>query len=131
MAGRFGSGSAFGWESGDDEAAAEAAIEECELRGYEDRMMNELSGGERQRVVMARAVATGAQILLLDEPTANLDLAHQASMFRLVREKCRSGGYSSIVITHDITCVGVCRPGADAERRTDTSIGTRKKCCGD
>ena len=102
LAGRFASGSAFGWESSDDESAAEAAIEECELRGYEGRMMNELSGGERQRVVMARAVATGAHILLLDEPTANLDLAHQASMFRLVREKCRSGGYSSIVITHDI-----------------------------
>jgi len=52
--------------------------------------------------VLARALATGAKILLLDEPTANLDLAHQASMFRLVREKCRRDGYSSIVITHDI-----------------------------
>jgi iron complex transport system ATP-binding protein len=40
--------------------------------------------------------------LLLDEPTANLDLAHQASMFRLVRNKCRAAGYTAVVITHDI-----------------------------
>jgi len=64
--------------------------------------MNELSGGERQRVVLARALATGAKILLLDEPTANLDLAHQAMMFRLVSERCRRDGASSVVITHDL-----------------------------
>ena len=102
LAGRFASGATFGWESGSDMAAAEAAIGECELRGFENRMMNELSGGERQRVVLARALATEARVLLLDEPTANLDIAHQASMFRLVREKCRAGGFSAIVITHDI-----------------------------
>jgi iron complex transport system ATP-binding protein len=64
--------------------------------------MNELSGGERQRVVLARALATGADILLLDEPTANLDLAHQAMMFRLVRERCRGCRSSAVVITHDL-----------------------------
>jgi iron complex transport system ATP-binding protein len=64
--------------------------------------MNHLSGGERQRVVLARALATGAKILLLDEPTANLDLAHQAMMFRLVRERCRTAGASAVVITHDL-----------------------------
>jgi iron complex transport system ATP-binding protein len=64
--------------------------------------MNHLSGGERQRVVLARALATGANILLLDEPTANLDLAHQAMMFRLVRDRCDKAGASAIVITHDL-----------------------------
>ena len=64
--------------------------------------MNELSGGERQRVVLARALATEAKVLLLDEPTANLDLAHQAMMFRLVRERCRGDGYAAVVITHDL-----------------------------
>jgi iron complex transport system ATP-binding protein len=64
--------------------------------------MNELSGGERQRVVLARALATNARILLLDEPTANLDLSHQAMMFRLVRERCRSCKASAVVITHDL-----------------------------
>jgi iron complex transport system ATP-binding protein len=102
LAGRFANGSVFGWESDEDLAATKNALTECELEEFEDRLMNELSGGERQRVVLARALATGAKILLLDEPTANLDLAHQASMFRLVREKCKVKGYSSVVITHDI-----------------------------
>ena len=64
--------------------------------------MNELSGGERQRVVLARALATDARVLLLDEPTANLDLAHQAMMFHLVRERCLHRSGSAVVITHDL-----------------------------
>ena len=102
LAGRFANGSAFGWESDEDVTATKRSLTECELDGFEDRLMNELSGGERQRVVLARAIATGANILLLDEPTANLDLAHQASMFRLVRDKCRTEHHSAVVITHDL-----------------------------
>jgi len=102
LAGRFVHGSAFGWESEDDIAAARKALADCELTDFAGRLMNELSGGERQRVVLARALATGANVLLLDEPTANLDLAHQAMMFRLVRERCKNGGASAVVITHDL-----------------------------
>jgi iron complex transport system ATP-binding protein len=102
LAGRFVHGGAFGWESEMDITAARKALEECDLAEYETRLMNQLSGGERQRVVLARALATGANILLLDEPTANLDLAHQAMMFRLVRERCETAGASAIVITHDL-----------------------------
>jgi iron complex transport system ATP-binding protein len=102
LAGRFANGSAFGWESGDDIAAARNALSECDLEGFADRLMNQLSGGERQRVVLARAVATDAKIFLLDEPTANLDLAHQALMFRLIRERCREQNCSAVVITHDL-----------------------------
>jgi iron complex transport system ATP-binding protein len=102
LAGRFANGSAFGWESENDIAAARKALSQCDLGEFGDRLMNELSGGERQRVVLARALATDASILLLDEPTANLDLAHQAMMFRLVRERCRDVNASAIVITHDL-----------------------------
>jgi iron complex transport system ATP-binding protein len=102
LAGRFASGSAFGWESENDISIANEALSKCDLEQFGDRLMNELSGGERQRVVLARALATTAQILLLDEPTANLDLAHQAMMFRLVRERCRGCGAAAMVITHDL-----------------------------
>ncbi len=102
LSGRFVHGGAFGWESATDIEFAERALADCDLAGFASRLMNELSGGERQRVVLARALATGAKILLLDEPTANLDLAHQAMMFRLVRERCRSCGASAVVITHDL-----------------------------
>jgi len=102
LSGRFASGSAFGWETETDIAIARKALDECDLGEFYHRLMNELSGGERQRVVLARAIATDARILLLDEPTANLDLAHQALMFRLVRERCRGCSASAIVITHDL-----------------------------
>ena len=102
LAGRFAQGTAFGWETADDLEIALDCLRQCDLDGYERRQMNQLSGGERQRVVLARSLATRASILLLDEPTANLDLAHQALMFRLVRERCRAENFSAIVITHDL-----------------------------
>ena len=102
LSGRFVHGNAFGWESEANVEFAEKALADCDLAEYETRLMNHLSGGERQRVVLARAIATNARILLLDEPTANLDLAHQAMMFRLVRERCGESNYSAIVITHDL-----------------------------
>ena len=102
LAGRFAHGNAFGWETMSDLQIAENALRICDLADFENRLMNRLSGGERQRVVLARALATQAQILLLDEPTANLDLAHQALMFRLVRERCKSRRLSAVVITHDL-----------------------------
>lgn len=102
LAGRFAHGGVFGWETENDLRIAENALQMCDLESYESRLMNELSGGERQRVVLARALATEAGILLLDEPTANLDLAHQALMFRLVRERCRSCESSAVIITHDL-----------------------------
>ncbi len=102
LSGRFAHGGVFGWESEDDLQIAQNALEMCDLKDYEARMMNELSGGERQRVVFARALATRAGILLLDEPTANLDLSHQAILFRLVRERCETCDSSAVIITHDL-----------------------------
>ena len=102
LAGRFVHGGVFGWETERDLEIARSALEMCDLEKFENRLMNRLSGGERQRVVLARALATEAKILLLDEPTANLDLAHQAQMFGLVRRKCEREGASAVVITHDL-----------------------------
>src|SRR5690606_2157973 len=102
LTGRFAYGSSFGWESGRDIEAAERAIADCELESFATRRMNDLSGGERQRVVLARALASEGRVLLLDEPTANLDLAHQTLMFRLVVERCAEHQYAAAIITHDL-----------------------------
>lgn len=102
LAGRFARGGAFGWETEKDLQVSFNCLEICDLKNYADRVMNQLSGGERQRVILARALATEAKILLLDEPTTNLDLSHQALMFQLVRERCERCESSAIVITHDL-----------------------------
>jgi len=92
----------WGWESDRDVEVVQQVLNETELAGFESRLMNELSGGERQRAVLARALATEAQVLLLDEPTANLDLAHQATMLRLVRTRCDTRETTAVVVTHDV-----------------------------
>jgi iron complex transport system ATP-binding protein len=103
LGGRYASSSgAWGWESDRDVDVARGVLRETELEGFEGRLMSELSGGERQRAVVARALATEAMIFLLDEPTANLDLAHQATMLKLVRVRCDRQNASAVVVTHDV-----------------------------
>jgi ABC-type cobalamin/Fe3+-siderophores transport system ATPase subunit len=93
---------AWGWETERDLEVADEVLSETELTELSGRPMNELSGGERQRAVLARALATEALFLLLDEPTANLDLSHQATLLALVRSRCDNQGVSALVVTHDI-----------------------------
>ncbi len=104
LGGRYAwaSTSGWGWETSRDVDVARAVLRETQLEPLSGRLMNELSGGERQRAVLARALATEAGVLLLDEPTANLDLAHQAAILALVRNRCDSRGAAALVVTHDI-----------------------------
>ena len=69
-----------------DRAAVEQALDRTETTAFADRPVGSLSGGERQRVVLARALAQAAPLLLLDEPTASLDINHQVRVLGLVRE---------------------------------------------
>ena len=92
----------WGWETERDLNIAESVLRETELTELSARLMNELSGGERQRALMARALATEAPILLLDEPTANLDLSHQSTLLSLVRNRCDQQRTAALVVTHDI-----------------------------
>ena len=102
LGGRFSAGKWFGWETDEDIELARIAIRETGLVEFETRLMNELSGGERQRAVIARALASGASVLLLDEPTANLDIAEQAKMLARIRSRCSSSGASAVFVTHDL-----------------------------
>ena len=92
----------WGWENERDVEVARDALHATELDGFESRVLSELSGGERQRAVLARALATEAKTFLLDEPTANLDLAHQATMLRLIKTRCDTEKCAAAVVTHDV-----------------------------
>jgi iron complex transport system ATP-binding protein len=104
LGGRFAwaNNSGWGWETERDLHVAHEVLQETELAELSGRLMNELSGGERQRALMARALATEAPILLLDEPTANLDLSHQATLLALVRNRCDRHQAAALVVTHDL-----------------------------
>jgi len=84
-----------------DEAAMAAALMRCDVSGFEHRKIETLSGGEWQRVRMARALAAMPQLLLLDEPTAALDVGHEMALFELLRQLAIEG-LGVMVITHDL-----------------------------
>jgi iron complex transport system ATP-binding protein len=93
------------FESKADVAAAEAALARLGLEALTDRSVLELSAGERQLVHLARALAQEAQVLLLDEPTAHLDLAHRALVLGCLRELAREGR-AVLVVSHDLAAAG-------------------------
>jgi iron complex transport system ATP-binding protein len=87
----------------DDRRRALDALERVGCADLTDRRVDELSGGERQNVVLARALAQDTPILLLDEPTAHLDVGHQIAVFRLVRELAQETGLAVLAAIHDLT----------------------------
>jgi iron complex transport system ATP-binding protein len=92
---------ALGLESHDDVRRAQAAMERMGIAELADRSVFELSGGERQLAVFARALAQEPELLLLDEPTAFLDLRHRIEVLRAVREQAREGR-AALVVSHDL-----------------------------
>ena len=90
-------------ESSHDLEAVRRAMVATDTWRFADRLFGELSGGERQRVIVARALAQETPILLLDEPTAHLDIGHQASVLRLVRDSARNDGKAVLAVVHDLT----------------------------
>ena len=95
----------FGWLHREDRRAVERALGEMDLKGLAERPVGELSGGERKRAVIARALAQEARILLLDEPTAHLDVSHALELFGLLKGLARSGRLV-VVASHEMWQLG-------------------------
>jgi len=85
----------------EDEACVRQALSQVDLAGFEERSMLSLSGGEQQRVMLAQALAQGAGMLLLDEPTAHLDVHHQFEFVEHVRALV-SAGRTVVAAFHDL-----------------------------
>lgn len=99
--GRYAHLSRFRSEGPADRQAVAAALESTETAELADRLLQDLSGGEQQRVLLARALAQEAALLLLDEPTANLDVAHQLRVFTLIRRLVDKGA-TTVSAVHDL-----------------------------
>jgi iron complex transport system ATP-binding protein len=96
----------FGTETRADLAVVEAVLERLELTGFVDRALGSLSGGELQRVVLARALAQQAPVLLLDEPTSALDVGHQQQVLELVDALRLERELTVMSAMHDLTLAG-------------------------
>jgi iron complex transport system ATP-binding protein len=96
----------FGTERRADHRAVDAALQQLDLVEFAHRRLDTLSGGERQRATLARALAQDAPLLLLDEPTAALDLGRQQQVLELVHELRARRGLTVVSTMHDLTLAG-------------------------
>ena len=102
LMGRFPHRSLGLFESAADREIAARAMETTAVADLADRTMGTLSGGEAQRVHIAAALAQEPEVLLLDEPTASLDLQHQLAVHHILKDLAEKGRMAVVVVTHDI-----------------------------
>jgi len=91
----------LGFETAKDVVRAREAMERVGVAELADRSVLELSGGERQLLLLARALAQDARVLLLDEPTSHLDLRHRVTVLEQVRAFV-AGGRAALIVSHDL-----------------------------
>lgn len=110
LMGRYPHLGAFELEGPRDVAVAREALQATGTAHLAPRRFSTLSGGEKQRVIIASALAQEADVLLLDEPTASLDLGYQIDVAALLRQLNRERGLTIVVATHDLNfAAGLCR----------------------
>ena len=100
--GRFPHRGLFGRTAADDQQAVERAIEIADISALRNRAIGTLSGGERQRAFIAMSLAQTPELLLLDEPTTFLDIAHQLDLLELLSRLNREQGLTVIMVMHDV-----------------------------
>ncbi|MHB8574865.1 MAG: ABC transporter ATP-binding protein [Dehalococcoidia bacterium] len=93
----------LGSETETDLRIARAAMARTDTEQLAERRVDELSGGERQRLLLARALAQQTPILLLDEPTAHLDIGHQAELMEVIASLRRESRLAVLAVVHDLT----------------------------
>jgi len=96
----------FGTEGRADHHAVDAALDQLDLQDFAQRRLDTLSGGERQRATLARALAQDAPLLLLDEPTAALDMGRQQQVLEIVDRLRTSRNLTVVSTMHDLTLAG-------------------------
>lgn len=118
MMGRLGRGLLFGGYGSEDRSAADAALARVGLAAVGSQPFSDLSGGQRQRVLLARALVTEPELLLLDEPAANLDTKVEQDFFELLKELNRN--LTIVLVSHDLGFVsGFVRTVICVHRRVD------------
>ncbi|WP_137725895.1 heme ABC transporter ATP-binding protein [Prescottella subtropica] len=88
-------------QADDDDRRVDDCLDICDVRHLADRAFTVLSGGERARVALARVLAQSTETILLDEPTAALDLGHQETVMQIARDRARAGA-AVVVVLHDL-----------------------------
>jgi iron complex transport system ATP-binding protein len=102
MLGRYPHLGPLGAPRASDLAAVRRALSRCDVAGLAERWIASLSGGEWQRARIARALAQEPEALVLDEPTANLDIGHEMQLFELTAELAHRDGLAALVVTHHL-----------------------------
>ena len=103
--GRFAHGTGLAFETPEDAAAMARALEQTRTTHLSNRLFQELSGGERQRVLTASVLSGEPEVILLDEPTASLDISGSAGVFNTLRRLAEDGRTVGVV-THDLNLAG-------------------------